>query len=517
MSGHSPVTEVELKLAVPPGAAGKLGAHPLLRGRPRPLARKLYSVYFDTPELDLWRQGVTLRLRRAGGRWLQTVKSAGSARAGLHRRRELESEIAGPLPDFDRVRDGDLAGIFASPRLRSHLKPVFVTEFTRSSRILDLGPEVVVEAALDRGEIRSGDRAAPVSELELELRKGAAWHLYELALKLLDAVPLAVENRSKAERGFALARGECPEPVKARPALLSAGMTVSDALEAVMWASLAHLQANERGMLQDAGRRPEYLHQMRVALRRLRSAFDVFAPSLPEAACAPLVAELKWLAASLGPARDWDVFMMETLPFLRAESGEPVALAAFGEQCARLRGAASRRARRAVASKRYQRLVLSLAVWLSAQAWLDRMEAARRGGLAVAVGGFAGPALEARYGRVRRRGRRLAQLPSAELHRLRIAIKKFRYAADFFAGLYNGKKARAVLKGLTRLQGVLGAINDAATGVRLVAAGSRGTGGRRAAGAKGILLDWSRGRSAKLRRELKGAWKAFRAAGRFWQ
>ena len=107
-----------------------------------------------------------------------------------------------------------------------------------------------------------------------------------------------------------------------------------------------------------AGEDPEYLHQMRVALRRLRSAFSVFAPALPAETTAPVAAELKWLGAALGPARDWDVFVTETLPPVHAEFGEHPALAAFGERCAALRRAAAQRARRTVASQRYQRLML---------------------------------------------------------------------------------------------------------------------------------------------------------------
>jgi CHAD domain-containing protein len=99
---------------------------------------------------------------------------------------------------------------------------------------------------------------------------------------------------------------------------------------------------------------------------------------------------------------------------------------------------------------------------------------------------------------------------------LRIAIKKFRYATDFFATLYEGKRARETLKRLARLQDILGAINDAATVGNLVSEVLRGTSGRNAAEAKGILLGWSRGRAATLRRELRPAWKAFRAAEKFW-
>jgi triphosphatase len=513
-------SEVELKLGVAPDAVRKLTTHPLLRGGTRPQRKRLHSVYFDTPALDLWRRGVALRVRREGRRWVQTVKGEGTVQAGLYRRAELEWEVSGPQPDFTRLGrsggNGDFTGIFASAQLRAQLRPVFVTDFSRSRRLLELGPEATVEVAIDVGEIRSGGRQEKVSEIELELKRGAASHLYELALKLLKDVPLAVENRSKAERGFALARGERSAPVKARPATLSTEMSVNDAFKEVIWASLAHLQANERGMLEGAD--PEYLHQMRVALRRLRSAFSVFAPLFPEEAIVPLAAELRWLAASLGPARDWDVFVTETLPPVHAEFGEHAALTAFGQQCAGLRRSAGRKAHRAAASQRYHQLVLTLASWLTAERWPAQMDDAGRARLAAPVRDFASAVLEERYGRVRKRGRSLERLSPAELHRLRIAIKKFRYATDFFAGLYDGKRARETLKRLARLQDILGAINDAATVGSLVGEVLQHgkTSRRYAAEARGILLGWSRGQAATLRRELKTAWKPFRAAEKFW-
>jgi len=510
----TPPTEVELKLAFPPAAIRKLAAHPRLRGSARPLNRKLHSIYYDTPSLDLWRRGVALRVRRTGRRWLQTVKGEGSVKGGLHRQIEIESDITGPQPDLARINNNGFADVFASPQVRGQLRPVFVTDFTRSSRTLELGGDTVVEASIDSGGIRGGGRVEAVSELELELKSGAVARLYDLALELLKDVPLAVENRSKAERGFALARGDRPAPVKARPATLSVDMTVSGAFTAVIWASLAHLQANERGMLE--GNDPEYLHQMRVALRRLRSGFSVFAPLFPAEMAGPMAAELKWLGASLGPARDWDVFLTETLPPVHEEFGEHAALAAFAEQCAALRQAAVRRARRTVASQRFQRLTLTLAGWLTAEQWFAQLEEAARARLNAPVLEFASAVLGERYARVRKRGRKLERLSPAELHRLRIAIKKFRYATDFFAGLYEGKRARETLKRLSRLQDILGAINDAATVGTLVHEVLREANSRNAAEARGILLGWSRGRAATLRSELRTAWKAFRAAEKFW-
>lgn len=510
----NPVTETELKLSFPPEAARRIRALPLLKGRVRPVVRKLYSIYFDTPGLDLWQHGVALRVRRSGGRWLQTVKGGGTVRAGLHERVEIETEVAGPYPDCARIADSALTRIFASRELCAQLKPVFVTEFSRSSRWIELDPGVAVEVSMDQGAIKSGDVAEPVCELELELKSGPAWQLYEFALKLLEAVPLRVENRSKAERGHALARSEQPAPAKAPTTALAADMTVSDAFKTIAWTTLEHLQANEHGMLE--GRDPEYLHQMRVALRRLRSAFNVFEAVLPETTTEPLVADFRWLADALGPARDWDVFMSETLPPIREVFAKHAALAQFARECARLRRGANRKARRAVAAVRYERLVLGFAAWLAAEKWVSEAAEPSLTTPRSPAREFAAAVLERRYARVRKRGRKLRQLSAAELHRLRIAVKKFRYAMDFLVPLFAAKRARDILSHLARLQNILGAMNDAVAVERLAHEAFGAGEGKAMSEARGIVLGWSHGRALTLRRELRGAWKAFRGSEKFW-
>jgi inorganic triphosphatase YgiF len=426
----------------------------------------------------------------------------------------METEVAGPRPDCSKVVDGALAEVFAAPQLRARLKPVFVTTFNRRSRVLDLASGAVVEASVDRGEIRSGDVSEAVCEFELELKSGPASQLFEFALKLLDGVPLRIENRSKAERGFALARGERPEPVKAETAALAADMTVSDAFGTIAWAALHHLQRNERGMLE--GGDLEYLHQMRVALRRLRSAFRLFAAAVPAQTIEPLATEFKWLADQLGPARDWDVFMTETLPPIRQTFAGHPALARFARECGRRRRTARRRARRAVLSTRYQRLMLESAAWLAAEKWLVGSDEPARQALGRPATEFASNVLKERHAQVRKRGRKLRQRSAAELHRLRIAVKKLRYAADFFATLFDPKGVRGMLSHLARLQNILGAMNDAATVEALMRGAASAKSDKALSEARGIVLGWSHGRALTLRRELRAAWKAFRAVEKFW-
>jgi inorganic triphosphatase YgiF len=515
--------EMEIKLCAPPEVLRRLSRQRRLRGEAQPVAHRLHSVYFDTAEADLWRRGITLRVRRehatkrgpAGAvRWLQTVKGGGNARGGLHERVELESEVAGPAPELDRIPHIPLTAIFAAPGLAAGLKPVFATTFMRSRRMVAPAADVAIEVSIDRGWIRAGERSEALSEVELELKSGGVGDLIAYARELVAAVPLKLENRSKAERGYALALSERHAPVKAGANVLAPDVAVVAAFKPILATALAQLQANERGLLE--GRDPEFLHQMRVAVRRMRSIVAVFDAALPAALGDALAAELRWLAHALGPARDWDVFLAETLEPVHREFPHHAGFAELLRGCARARSAAWRNARRAVDSPRYQQLILDVLGVIADDAWRQQLDAGQLVTASALATPFAAGVLAERYARARRRGRKLDALSAAQLHRLRIAIKKLRYAADAFASLFMPAATVPLLKRLGRLQDILGAINDTATATRLLDGCPGGRRSQALAEARGIVRGWGHGRAELQRSELAGAWKAFRAAKIFW-
>ena len=309
-------------------------------------------------------------------------------------------------------------------------------------------------------------------------------------------------------------RREPQTPLKAALPELDAGMTVSDAFAAIARSELEHLRGNEQGVLD--GNDPEFLHQMRVALRRLRSALSAFSSALPQAAREPVAKDLKWLGGALGPARDWDVFMTETLPGMREALGARAGLDTLTAECERLRSEAQRRTRRTIRSPRYHRVVTATASWLSLQDWRVHADGDSAARLDAPIRGFAQAELERRYERVRKRGRKLGQLTGDELHKLRIAVKKMRYSIDFFASLFEGEAVGALRSRLSRLQDVLGTINDAATSGRLAEGALGDTRAAAAAEARGILLGWGAGSADALRGELDRRWKAFRRSETFW-
>lgn len=490
-------TEIELKLTIDPAHAALLRRHPLLaslaQGKPR--RQRLHSVYFDTPELDLLRAGVALRLRRVGGRWVQTVKGGGSVAGGLHQRDEWEWPVPGGALDLTLIGESSLAAIMTDD-LPARLRPLFVTQFWRTAWQLRTAQGAEIELALDQGEVQAGEGRMPISEVELELKAGEATSLFEVALALQEQVPLHVEDLSKAQRGYLLASGETLPPRMAQPVFLAPQMPVAQAFRDIAGECMAQLQGNVAGL----GQEPEYLHQARVAVRRLRSALGLFGAAAP----AGVVEELRWLMGCLGPARDWDVFVSQTLPPIVEElTGNP-ALARLRADAARLREVHRQAALEAVLSQRYTRLVLTLGLVLARQA--------EPPGDPVALAEFAAQTLTRQHKRLRRRGKHHATLSPAERHALRIAAKKLRYAAEFFAGIYPRKRARPYLAALAALQDVLGALNDAAVTQRLLAEldAPRGQ-------AAGIVSGWMACASRERLTQLDQAWCNFVRHKAFWK
>jgi triphosphatase len=191
--------EIELKFQVPPRELRKLKAARTLRRKPSE-EEDLVSVYFDTPKHKLARNDVTLRVRRRGDKFFQTIKSGGSN--GSFRRGEWEHEIKGAVPDLREAHGTPLAPLLTK-KLKRRLKPVFETRIHRVSvPIRKNGSRM--EMALDEGEVCAGGQSAPISELELELKRGKAGDLFKLAREIGKLAPATLSLKSKSERGYDL-------------------------------------------------------------------------------------------------------------------------------------------------------------------------------------------------------------------------------------------------------------------------------------------------------------------------
>lgn len=521
-------TEIELKLALDPLAMPALLRHPAVRAlrRARMRTARLVSSYYDTADSLLAAEGIALRTRRVGKRWVQTIKgpAAPDAGAGLHARTELEWPLTRATLDLARLSATPWRKLIAKSAKKGGLVRRFTTDFLRRTIPLRFPDGTLALLCVDRGEIRAPvdghTRRVPIAEIEIELETGASANLFGFALTLLADLPLAVIAVSKAERGHALRSGErdfVAGPVKATEIPLAEDAVLADTLAQLIRQCLHQVAANAAGLVEDDD--PEWVHQMRVGTRRLRSCLALVARLAPSAALDFVVAEVKWLAGMLGAARDCDVFARETLPPLTAAlCGDPQ----LGRALKRLRARTLARsrtcraaAREAVASPRFHRLLLSGGL-LCATARFGTRGPAPVAGEPDALAGrsetFACALLERRHRKLHARAASLLHGTPAERHATRIAAKRLRYVAEFFSTLFPRKRAKAYLKALSALQDVLGRLNDAATGLRLASE----TVGPATDAAAGAVRGWIAAQAAALEPELAASWRQFAATEVFW-
>lgn len=463
-------TEIELKFRIPPD---RLAAVRRAVATASARAERFAAVYVDTPGDALAHAGVALRLRREGPVWAQTLKAEGSsAMQRLEHNVALGEAPSPPALDLRR-HDGTEAGAALRRVLaqagEDALTERYATEITRTWRVLRHGG-ARIEVALDEGHIRAGQRSLPVCEIEFELLQGPPQALLDLAARWVDRFGLVLDVRSKSERGHLLAADRLASPPAQVGALrLSPQASPAQALAAMLANTLRPVLANASVLADDTmaaavAAEPEYLHQLRVGLRRLRSVMRVFgamaSPSGDARAAGRLVdgvpvdggpaSALAALFDQLGVARDQDVMAEWLWPALRAAGAPAFAEVVDPRAPAPVDVAALLRARAT------QRLWLAALAAGLAPAEPPAGLPARRPPLTPAL---ARP-LQRLLRQVQRDAGRFAELNDAGRHRLRRRVKRLRYCAEAIAALWPARAAAATLKRLQQAQALLGVYND---------------------------------------------------------
>ena len=498
-------SETELKLVVDADRLADFSAARVItaNARNKGSRKHLKSLYYDTPERTLQRSGLSLRVRRSGARFVQTVKS--ECADDPLRRGEWEAAVTSMDPDVA------LAIPFIPAKLRAdlahqELEAVFAADIHRHVRIVDL-PSGTVEVAFDRGVLTSGERSMPVSEIELELKGGSASAIYELALRLAEHGPVKPSIRSKSARGFDLAADTPPGARKPRKLRLDPSISLDELFATILRVCFRHLL--ECLPAAEDGRDPEGIHQLRVSLRRLRSAFALMRSVGPLSKLDSMRSDASWLAQNLSAARDWDIFRNETMPTIAKACPSVAGFDALEQVASRRRQAAYDKVRLALTDIRCAHFLIGLGGWIETRGWRDGDVAPEDlARLAAPAIGFAGEMLSGRHAKVLKCGRRFKSLGPEKLHRLRIAAKKLRYVADFLLPLYDDRKSvRRFSRRLADLQEELGSYNDIAITASLL----DGLGGEsaRSGTAAAAIAGWQAHASICIEPRLRSAWRDF--------
>ncbi|MBO0710328.1 MAG: CYTH and CHAD domain-containing protein [Acetobacteraceae bacterium] len=494
--------EFEIKLELPPGSREALERFPALAAV-RPDRRREVTRYFDTLDLALARKGFSLRVRSSGNHRIQTLKHNGTH---PFLRSEWEWPVEHDRPDISRLAATPLAP--RVPDLRRALEVVFVIDIERSTRRLALDRGTEIEAALDHGRIEVDGASAEVNECELELKQGPRPPLYRFAIDLHEAVPMWINPESKAARGYRLRTGESPAPRHAGKLKLTPKFRLNQAYSLTVTANLEHILGN----IAAAGAMDiEGIHQLRIGLRRLRSALALFEPAFERGAFDLFARELRRLGRIFGARRDIDVFCTEILP----AAAHDIASSWIDRLAPRAEAYRQRMEpglHAALQSPGFTGLILGLAAWCE-DGTVDPARLGRRD-MGQPLAKVAPRLLDRMARKVARRSRHIDD-PVA-MHDFRKSLKKLRYGAEFFAGLYDRQAVKRYRKRCSALQDVLGAINDARVAPRL-AAELADAPGMELAPAVATLAAWSAEREQRALAKLAKARASFDEVRPFWR
>jgi CHAD domain-containing protein len=300
-------------------------------------------------------------------------------------------------------------------------------------------------------------------------------------------------------------------PVKALPAQIDAALTPAEAFRAILSDCLAQMAANA-GSLRTA-RSVEGLHQLRIGFRRLDVALGAFGKAFGLSWLGELRERGKALSSRLARARDLDVFLCNLLdaPQAAAGPGARDSFAALRAQAERARDAAWDEARGCVAGEDFTLFLDDIAALGQSRLPLGRPQKLPR---------LAQRILSRQARRVRKRGRKAASREPRDLHQLRIALKKLRYMAEFFAALYPERKSRRPLKKMRQLQDVLGGLNDIAHARATISELMRSAENTKAAGdlrfAAGAVTGWYGAREGAIVKQTLKRYRKFRRLKPFW-
>ncbi len=506
--------EVEIKFRADPATIRAVLDAPQLAGITVGPERDIVSIYFDTPSRELKRNGLTLRLRRKGrAAPVLGVKWDEETTENAFTRGEVEVRTPEQVPDID-LFEPELRDRLKSVIGEATLAPLFETRFKRRTAVVNHGRSRI-ELAVDDGVIIAGDRRLPLAELELELKTGTATDLVSCARMLAGEYGLSLQFEPKAGRGYRLLEGAAARPQKALPVILPRTTSFDDLITAVISSSLMHFMANWTS-LRDSDA-PESVHQLRVALRRMRSALGIFRKVITLPELEDIRSEARRLASALGAARECDAFRQNALngPF-RDQPKHFKAAAILLEAAERRRQESYVVARRTIDHHAATLFVLDVQAFLLRRAWRTALAPKDLGLLTSEARGFARPVLDRLRRQALKRGKHLPDMPDDERHELRIALKNLRYAVEFFGSLFGGgKDVKAFLLTVAELQEDLGIHNDAVTAESFIA--SLGVANdAEAQFAAGYLLGYYRHAAISADTRLPKKWKSFRRTTAFW-
>lgn len=473
----------------------------------------LRSIYFDTPDQTLRNHGISLRVRRKAGGWIQTAKIGRDLVAGLSTPVEIEHPVPGPVIDISKLKSSGVADEVVELLDKSRLVPMFETVISRTTRQLRTPCGATAEIAFDNGKVKAGTSTSQFREVELELKSGEPSALFALAEQLTSGETLRFSDWSKAERGFRLRGGQfdaVPDPQAYVAPDLSQRLTSTEAFSLQLRSCSRQIAHNWKVVLDsDAIEGP---HQLRIGLRRLRSILRAYKAVADGKRLCRLDRMAKRLSAIAGRLRDADVVVEEIVSVPEMPDGAELAGLRKLLEVERENIRSDIRAQ--LAGDEMMRLLLKLGAVIESPKKQIRKKKARNR----PVKQIATAALQKSWSDVEKKGRSITRLTIEQRHSLRKSLKALRYQIDAFASLYPTRKVRSFCKKLKVLQDAFGYLNDVATAERMAGLIPADHADKpEVQWAAGFVLGWHTARSQIAWRQARHDWQDLEQSRKFWK
>ncbi len=506
--------EFELKLELDNEGLSALADSPALAeltsGKVR--RRELKSTYFDTPDHRLNQAGFTLRVRDVEGRHVQTVKLGTAMHGGISNPIEVEARIDGKTPDAQAITDEAIRERLCALADFGELKPVFSTEINRTDHPVTFDG-ARAELSLDSGQLRTPRKVRPLCEAELELKSGNIDAFLAMATRLFANTPIRFSTLSKAQRGYRqLSRTPRPprRPANAWRAEFDGKESVSGAFALICQSACDQILANWSGSLDEDD--PEFVHQLRIGLRRQRTALRVFRRSIDNEALRALGKELGHVGRVVGHLRNLDVMVEDIVRPALEHGRDPEAIARLGELIAGRCRIERRRVKHELRLRRWNPLLLRLSLLPHGAGW------ARTTSPKGSLPDFLSDAIDHCWHGVKKQADRLESLSNEQRHRLRKDLKVLRYAVEFFSPIMPADETKGFVRQLKLLQDRFGYLNDVVLARSLPDLLAREEADDpRLAEAIGFVLGWHSARAGHELADAGELWKRLKKQDKPWR
>ena len=498
---------LEVKIALSKSDLRRLGCElrsDLSIGLPASKGQK--TVHFDTPEHNLQAAGLSLWLRRQNGHWLQTIKANRPSVDGISRPVDLQSRVETREPDIDKIIDKKIRRAVRMAMTGTSLNPVFETVIQRTSRKKNEQSSTLV-LPIDGSAAQAGN-AAEAPAAELGLKAGSAEGLLLAIEKLLGGCELKFTRHSKADRSYRLldTRGSSADPEKAHPARITMQNNCAEAFSAILASAIRQIAVNRQAVLQIED--PEGAHQLRIGLRRLRSALRALRPLVDGGSLRAFERSARDVGRCVGMLRDADVLISGIEAPIEQVASDKSGFAELRDSLIRHQQTKREEVRSTLRGPQWKRLQLYLTLWpqtLEGRSELDKL-----------ITKHACRILCKAWKKVAKLGRRLERLDAEHRHEMRKALKELRYQAEFFAPLFKKRVTWQFVEQLKALQDVFGYLNDARMAPRLVEVQYERQAALKAVRAASYAVGRHEAEADHVWRGASKLWKKLKGSPRFW-